>query len=546
MFVALLGVVALAVPAQGYRLGGARLVRAAERVLADHAAGEADTRALHQALRELPDAVALASNEGERRYVRSLEGRLADATWLAATASGEGAVALEALEAWVRRSPNHPETASRIGTTLEAADPHDAARALERLFLDRSLPQSARDRAAEALAPLRWRLSDGSPGRDLGALAWLLDQWLPHYVGPDRARMLALGGDVALRRRDYETARRRYLQADALRGLTAAQRRQLVVLETMREHRRAGTLVEASPDARFTVEVGARVSHRQAEAIREHFERAYTDWAARFGFAPRENLLVRVLVEDDLDRVLSPHIEGITEGSGILLRIRPGETAADLAVVSRHEYVHFALERMVGRGRLPRWLHEGIATWFEEHPLSASLYRRLLEARQAGSFPSEGALRTFRAGAPAAFRLLYDAAALLVERRVHEAGDGAVQRLLDGIAEGQEASALWRRETGRTLQESLDELVADLVELVRARIREARGEAPPPPTPDPEPRLILRGEGGAVLLDEEPSPRLELTPGPERPTLLPPAPPRRDGRAPRPRRDSQGRLRGPP
>lgn len=172
------------------------------------------------------------------------------------------------------------------------------------------------------------------------------------------------------------------------------------------------------------------------------------------GVAPPGKVRVEILGSPvDLSR-LSSLTEAEIRGSGTIALCKYGKlmlvspkalvTGYDWLDTAAHEFTHYVVAMKAGP-RLPIWLHEGVAKWWESRwrgaggedyePYAAALVRRAIETNSLVTFermhPSMAKLPTQEMAS-----LAYAQVLLAVEHLVKRGGTPLVSRILDLVAAG--------------------------------------------------------------------------------------------------------------
>jgi hypothetical protein len=156
----------------------------------------------------------------------------------------------------------------------------------------------------------------------------------------------------------------------------------------------------------------------------------------------------------------------------VAARGRDGELL-DMPSTLAHELAHMALERALGDGRAPRWLHEGFAylhssefSWGRAETLAGAAFR-------SGTIPLGALEASFPARhdeASLAYAESYDFVAFLAQRGRQESSDDdgdrwPFRRFLRELAHGQPVGAAAMTAYGR----SIDQLEGEWYESLRSR-----------------------------------------------------------------------------
>ena len=213
---------------------------------------------------------------------------------------------------------------------------------------------------------------------------------------------------------------------------------------------------------------GFHGSRRFEQQVLAELERAYDDLNGYLGLRPKRRIEVVIYDADVFDRQFAGAFRFAAAGfyHGVI-RIR-GVTRLDvpLARVLHHELVHAALDAAAPSYRLPAWLNEGLAEWFEARTqgkryLSGAERGALVEARRLGRLFSLGAMSTASFGhlESNAARLAYLQSYGMVEFLAHQKGERSLREFCDGL--------IRTRNLDRTLQRvfraNLNELEARFV-----------------------------------------------------------------------------------
>lgn len=495
----LLGLALVAVPA----VGAAQQVRQLESLIAQvdgsgASMGVADLRGALDALTELGRELR---GEWTRLRAQRLGTRLYELLEARGRSQGSPALILEALRGRLEQAPEDLGLKLELCRTLEEfAHPVEAQLELEELWYHGDLDAAGRRQVGRALLDLHMRLAGGEAGHHLEAARRLGESLLEDLQGEEQARVQLRLAEIARIQRRFQAALALTEAADRQLTLDASQHRQLVLLRRFAEGRRRQEVQEASPSSYFTIQLKARVPDSVPEKLLACFERAREQVGQDLGVFPEGNLLVRVLVDEDYLELLSPRTLGVREEAGIVLRLPPRASASTLEATIFHEYAHHVLARASGGKALPRWFQEGVALWVEPGSLPLSLYRDVLSALQARTLPGAAQLREFAPGSVEQARLYYACAALRAARMVEARGTQALGAVARRVARGESFSRAVRALWGSTPEELHGLWEGGLLEQIRSRLREARGEAPPESR---ESLLELRVEGGESWVVEE-------------------------------------------
>lgn len=200
-----------------------------------------------------------------------------------------------------------------------------------------------------------------------GDLPWarrIVETALASY--PDDGHLLELQGELFYRDNRLPDARQSYTLALARRPGDTRLRGRLEKIErelkTERDYQRADS-------QHFILRYDGQRDEDLGGLLLSVLEQAWDDLTAELDAFPLEPITVILYTEKEF-RVTTrtgPEVAGLFDGKirlpvGGVTRITPG-----LIRVARHELVH-ALLHVKGRGRVPRWLHEGLAQFLEPRP----------------------------------------------------------------------------------------------------------------------------------------------------------------------------------
>jgi tetratricopeptide (TPR) repeat protein len=264
---------------------------------------------------------------------------------------------------------------------------------------------------------------------------------------PDNAKAHFLLGEALDAQDRLDEAVREWQRAAALDPAFADRRdRGLRELRAHRDFHRAFA-------PHFTVSYDGERDEELGRAILEALEDAFDELVGRLEHYPENTIQVILYSRQAFDEVTGagPDIGGLFDGKvrlpvGGLRRVTPPVRA-----VARHELTHAFLHSK-GEGRVPRWIHEGLAQQIEERP-AGGLHRSLARSMKTAEDPLVWAAEF---SYPRAYsRVLY------LEDRY---GPGALLDLVDALGEGESAATATRRVFGATPEEILGEWVEWLEE----------------------------------------------------------------------------------
>lgn len=124
--------------------------------------------------------------------------------------------------------------------------------------------------------------------------------------------------------------------------------------------------VQGYDEGHFRITFDGTQNTRTAYGTRVILEQARRDIGRRFGFYPKDKISVVLYTRVQYNRALSaPNWSGALFDGKIRLPTKGlGSNALPLKNTIYHEYVHAVVVRMGGE-RVPGWLHEGLAQYFE-------------------------------------------------------------------------------------------------------------------------------------------------------------------------------------
>lgn len=198
----------------------------------------------------------------------------------------------------------------------------------------------------------------------------------------------------------------------------------------------------------FTVSYDGERDEELGRAILEALEDSFDELVDSLEHYPENTIQVILYSRQAFDEVTGagPDVGGLFDGKvrlpvGGIRRVTPPVRA-----VARHELTHAFLHSK-GRGRVPRWIHEGLAQKVEGRP-SEALNRSLARSLRSAEDPLAWA-REF-SYPKALSRVLF-----LDERY----GPGALLDLVDALGEGENAPQATRRIFGATPEGLLEEWI---------------------------------------------------------------------------------------
>jgi hypothetical protein len=188
---------------------------------------------------------------------------------------------------------------------------------------------------------------------------------------PDDAQVEALIGELDYRADRLRRAASRYRRAVELAPGEPAFAERLAKIE--REIGAEGDFDRAD-SGHFTVRFDGDRDERLAGMLLEPLEDARDELGSELDVFPRQPITVVLYTREAFHDTTRAHsrVAGLYDGkirvpAGGLRAVTPG-----LVRVLRHELAH-ALVHVKGRGRVPRWLHEGLAQRLEPRPVEPAL-----------------------------------------------------------------------------------------------------------------------------------------------------------------------------
>jgi tetratricopeptide (TPR) repeat protein len=229
---------------------------------------------------------------------------------------------------------------------------------------------------------------------------------------------------------------------------------------------------------------GDRVTFRFAE--RDHpvvplviapiVDEIYADLCDEFRFTPDRRPVVEVMADKEAFSVRTAGIPGLETFGASLGRVMTvmaprrdgGSGPFNWYRVIRHEFVH-TFNLMYTRGRVPRWLTEGLATWQEDVPYRFPWVPREFARRaMADELPDPRGLveMLIRPQDPRDGEIAYTTAAWMSRYIDETLGREAIIALLDAYRDGLDDASAFRRATGR----EIDAFHADFIAWVKAQV----------------------------------------------------------------------------
>jgi hypothetical protein len=184
---------------------------------------------------------------------------------------------------------------------------------------------------------------------------------------------------------------------------------------------------------------GRRQFERQ---VLEVLESAYDRIGDKLGLRPRSKIRVVIYDPNVFDASFADRFAFPTVGFyDRVIHIRGAERVDNrLAQTLHHEYLHAALDAASSSYRVPGWVNEGLAEWFEalavgKRGLSRGQHARLASAVRDGSAPTlaELASPSFVGFAPEQAGLAYLKSYAAVEHLQRRHGDGALRKFMQEL-----------------------------------------------------------------------------------------------------------------
>jgi hypothetical protein len=187
---------------------------------------------------------------------------------------------------------------------------------------------------------------------------------------------------------------------------------------------------------------GPRGSRQFERDVLEVLENAFDSASQTLGVRPVRPIDVVVYDSEIFDTQFSSlfgfRAAGFYHG---VIRIRGGErVSTDLIRTLHHEYVHAAMDAAAPNVRLPAWLNEGLAEWFEglavgKRYLSKGEALHLAAAKRSGELPAIASLNgsSFSQMGPERARLAYLKSYAFIEYLVRKYGQPSLRRFVAGV-----------------------------------------------------------------------------------------------------------------
>lgn len=198
---------------------------------------------------------------------------------------------------------------------------------------------------------------------------------------------------------------------------------------------------------RFLLRYSGAVSGRQSGLVREvmqTLERDFDDLTHEFDYLPRGRIVVLLYTEKAFNDVTSAPswVDAVHDGK-IRVPIQ-GLTSVTrrLRRVLRHELTH-AFVHEKSRGQAPRWLHEGLAEWFEG-ARTANYGEVMRQVVERGRLPITNLNALLSAGSYEEVATGYALALAVVESMIELYGMSGITRLLDELGRGASLEAAVR------------------------------------------------------------------------------------------------------
>jgi len=216
-----------------------------------------------------------------------------------------------------------------------------------------------------------------------------------------------------------------------------------------RAEREAGAVADYSErgSGRFLLRYSGAVNAHQSELVREVMqilERDFDDFTHEFDYLPQERIVVLLYTDEAFSNVTgAPAWVGAVHDGKIRVPVQ-GLTSVtpQLRQVLRHELTHaFVLEK--SRGRAPRWLHEGLAGWFEGRR-AASYGDVVRPVAERGRLAIASLDALLSAGSYEEVAAGYALALAVVESMLELYGMNGIVRLLEELGRGASLEAAVR------------------------------------------------------------------------------------------------------
>ncbi len=263
---------------------------------------------------------------------------------------------------------------------------------------------------------------------------------------PEAAGLLRLRGEIAFLEGELAVAVDSYAAAARLEPSESASARLAQLEEEQRVFSHYLTDATSHCDSRYDPEDAGLVA-RMPE-LHAELEQAWQDVVNRLGVQPRDRLLVLWLSPRRYRGAAPEWSSGLYDGRVRVLVREGGGADAALRATLRHELTHAVLHTL--DGRLPTWLHEGLAQRAEGRDAErarASLRGRPLSV-EAAALDGDWTAWTEGERLAEAYGIALSFVTWLEERF----GGGALPNLLAGLQQGGFATA-WSRVFARSLEE---------------------------------------------------------------------------------------------
>jgi len=263
---------------------------------------------------------------------------------------------------------------------------------------------------------------------------------------PQAAGLLRLRGEIAFLEGELAVAVDSYAAAARLDPSEATSARLAQLVEEQRVFSHYLTDATSHCDSRYDPEDSALVA-RMPE-LHAELEQAWQDVVNRLGVQPRDRLLVLWLSPLRYRGAAPEWSSGLYDGRVRVLVREGGGADPALRATLRHELTHAVLHTF--DGRLPTWLHEGLAQRSEGRDperARAALRGRPLTV-EAAALDGDWTAWTDGERLTEAYGIALSFVSWLEERH----GGGALPNLLAGLQQGDFASA-WSRVFPRSLAE---------------------------------------------------------------------------------------------
>jgi hypothetical protein len=206
---------------------------------------------------------------------------------------------------------------------------------------------------------------------------------------------------------------------------------------------------------------GFRGSRRFEQGVLQVLEQAYQELEDRLGLRPDRRIEVvlydAAIFDQQFGRLFRFPAAGFYAG---VIRVRGASWVDEaLARVLHHELVHAALDLETPLARLPGWLNEGLAEWFEarasgKRHLAPWEEAALAGAARAGRLFSLAELSapSFAGFGPEGARLAYVESYAFLEYLARSHGERSLERLTSQLVDGRDLERAFRRAFGADLE----------------------------------------------------------------------------------------------